>query len=102
MSPTLPLAQIAAGGSCNAGSHLLNARKMQPSSGTVISKATTNVCRAVDGTYTAYTSNMQVSVLRTIMSGDAVRSMTNANVENAVVPTKSVESSTVRTNRGDR
>ena len=39
--------------------------------------------------------------MRTIMSGDAVRSMTSAIVENAAVPTNSVESSTARTNRGD-
>ena len=50
MSPTWPLGQMAAGGSCSAGSHERNATKMQPSSGTVISAATTSVRRAVDGT----------------------------------------------------
>jgi len=32
--------------------------KVEPSSGNVISEATTSVCRAVDGTYTAYTSSI--------------------------------------------
>ena len=40
--------------------------------------------------------------MRTNMSGFANMSMTNAIAENAAVPTKSVDSSTVRTNRGDR
>src|SRR6478736_2531771 len=41
-----------------------------------------------------------MSKVRTIMSGSATRSMTTAIVEIAAVPTKSVESSMMRTKRG--
>jgi hypothetical protein len=43
MSPIAPLGQIAAGGSCRAGFQERNATKMQPSSGSVMSAATTKV-----------------------------------------------------------
>jgi hypothetical protein len=50
MSPGAPFGQIAAGGSWSAGSQERKARKIDPSSGTVISAATSSVWRAVDGT----------------------------------------------------
>ena len=102
MSPIWPFGQGAAGGSCSAGSHAEKAIKMLLSIGTVISPATRSVCRAVDGTYTAYTSSMYVNSVRTSMSGFASMSTTNAIAENAAVPTKRVASSTTRTNWRDR